>query len=585
MSQVSLPTRFGPYDIDAELGRGAFATVYRATEQSTGRVVAIKVLHPELLADRRFVELFEAEAETVRRLAHPNIVAIFHTGVIDGRLCQIMTYAQGGSLADHLRTHGPLSWETTLGLLRPIAAALDHAHAHKVIHRDLKPANILIDAAGVPLLSDFGLAALVESSSASRSLSQRITGTFQYLAPELWGEALPSPQSDIYALACVIGEMLTGKPLFPGETMAKVFAAHHAGPRFPDRWPDDVPSQVKDVLRHALTPDPRTRPRSATAMVDSLAALRSRQPQRATRGLTFAPWIWLLLGALSIGGVGGVWVGGRALTPVSTPQTVETSIAAATVPLAPASSTAAPRAPTLSPTLQLTATAIARGQAKLTATAVVQKTAIAAATQAQAATATWESVIAASSAAIATSQAQAGSATETAAVNATARARNSAQETAQAQSQQATAQAAQQATNVAQSQQATADAAAATAQALVLPVEGKWEGQTSQGDNLAFWVKAGHIVNLTVWFVTPGGACGPWHPSTWVRAIAITNNQFSSNDGRGETTIVGSFSSSTTAAATTSFHYDDGNGCVIDNNISWEAKLVDPTNEPPIPFP
>jgi serine/threonine-protein kinase len=264
----------GPYTIDTQIGEGAFATVYRAVERASGRVVAIKVLRPELMSDPDFVSLFEDEVATVKRLAHPGIISIFDVGLYNQRLCQIMDYAAGGSLADHLRRLGPLEWDAALTLLELAAPALDHAHAQGVVHRDLKPANLLIDAEGKTLLTDFGLAELVSRSTASRSLSRSVAGSFPYLAPEIWDNGLYTAQSDLYALACTMYELITGQLLFDGKGMAQILAAHQAGPRFPETWPAGTPPRAAEALGTALAREPTQRPASATALVAALRRLR-----------------------------------------------------------------------------------------------------------------------------------------------------------------------------------------------------------------------------------------------------------------------------------------------------------------------
>jgi len=141
--------QIGKYRLLAELGRGGFATVYRALDSQLEREVALKVLHPALLIDRAFVERFFREARTLARLRHPHIVTIHEMGEADGRVLLAMELA-ADSLAAQIAERGPRRWADVRTLLEPVAAALDYAHAAGVVHRDLKPANILIAEGGRP---------------------------------------------------------------------------------------------------------------------------------------------------------------------------------------------------------------------------------------------------------------------------------------------------------------------------------------------------------------------------------------------------------------------------------------------------
>src|SRR5574341_756277 len=150
------------YEVQAELGRGGMATVYRAYDPRFKRTVAVKVLPREFLHDPNFRARFEREAETIAKLEHAAIVPVYDYGEQDGQPYLVMRYMTGGSLAERLRNR-PLSLAEAARILGQLAPALDKAHSKGVIHRDLKPANILFDDAGNPHLSDFGIARLVQS--------------------------------------------------------------------------------------------------------------------------------------------------------------------------------------------------------------------------------------------------------------------------------------------------------------------------------------------------------------------------------------------------------------------------------------
>jgi len=266
--------QIGKYRLLAELGRGGFATVYRALDSQLEREVALKVLHPALLIDRAFVERFFREARTLARLRHPHIVTIHEMGEADGRVFLAMELA-ADSLAAQIAERGPRRWADVRTLLEPVAAALDYAHAAGVVHRDLKPANILIAEGGRPLLSDFGFARALGESNASFSASGGILGTPSYIAPEIWDGQRAGVPADSYALACIVFELLTGGVLFAGETPLKAVAAHAAGPQLPASWP----AETTAVFRKALARDPAVRYQSAGAFVAALTDAGRSRPQ------------------------------------------------------------------------------------------------------------------------------------------------------------------------------------------------------------------------------------------------------------------------------------------------------------------
>ena len=267
--------QLGKYRILGEVGRGGFATVYRALDTSLGREVALKLLHPALLTDSAFVSQFHREASTVAGLDHPHIVPIHEVDQREGRLYIAMKLVRGGSLAALLHERGPLPWDEALAMLRPICAALDYAHGRGVVHRDFKPANVLIDEQGTPFVSDFGFARSLATSTVSSSLSQGVVGTPSYIAPEVWDANAATPAVDIYALGCTLYEMLTGRLLFAGDTPMQAMRAHDRGPQYPERWPPGVPNRVTAVLNRALDHDPARRYPSAGALLAELEGRRA----------------------------------------------------------------------------------------------------------------------------------------------------------------------------------------------------------------------------------------------------------------------------------------------------------------------
>lgn len=269
--------QLGKYRILEELGTGGFATVFKAVDTTLDREVALKVLHPPLLADRRFVQNFRQEAKTLAALRHPQIVTIYEVDEVDGRIFIAMDLARGANLARAIAARKRIDWQAMLALLEPICAALDYAHAQRVAHRDLKPANILIDTQRGALLTDFGFARLLAENTASMTMSGGIVGTPGYIAPEVWEHNSADAPVDIYALGCIVYEMLTGDVLFTGATPIQAMHAHARGPQFPATWPSDVPPGIADVLGKALARDPAARHPSAGALWQ---ALNDREAQR-----------------------------------------------------------------------------------------------------------------------------------------------------------------------------------------------------------------------------------------------------------------------------------------------------------------
>lgn len=221
--------QLGKYEIIEKIGHGAHAVVYRARDTELGRIVALKVLHPKLTTDPKFVERFKREARTLAKLDHPHIATIYDAGEIDGKLYLDMEFARGPSLEGRIQQQGPLSWENALEILDEVAQALDFVHEQGLVHRDIKPSNILLDPVKGALLGDFGTAKLIESLGDTLTTDGSVPGTLPYMAPELCDGKEPTPASDIYALGCVVYEMITGKVLFGNGSPIEVMNRHSKG--------------------------------------------------------------------------------------------------------------------------------------------------------------------------------------------------------------------------------------------------------------------------------------------------------------------------------------------------------------------
>lgn len=273
--------QLGRYKILEEIGSGGFSTVFRAEDTVLEREVAVKVMQPLLMSDRGFVTRFEREARVAANLEHPHIIPIHDYGEENGRLYLVMKLVKQGSLEQRLR-HGPLPFEQVLTIIQQIAAALDYAHQQQVIHRDIKPDNVLLDNDNHAYLADFGLVKALEHSNLTASLSGGILGTPAYVAPEIWhgGEALP--QTDVYALACLLFEMINGRSLFNAPTPPAVMLAHFQEPQFPKLWPEEIPDGIEQVLLRALAQEPADRYASAGSLAQALKALTLAKSQVET---------------------------------------------------------------------------------------------------------------------------------------------------------------------------------------------------------------------------------------------------------------------------------------------------------------
>ena len=257
----------GKFEILEELGRGSYGIVYKARDKALNRLVAIKVLHTNLVNDPSFLSRFKQEAQISARLNHPNLVPVYDFDEANGHYFIVMGYMGGGSLKDLINQQGPLSKERALQILEQIAEGLAYAHQHEVIHRDLKPANILFDDAGNARICDMGLAKLLHSDSTeSMSASSGLVGTPAYIAPEVWQDLPATAAADIYSIACILVEMLTATPLFQGASTPGIMLKHFQ----PLNLPKNLPIGWKPVIEKALAKTPSERTKTIQELVASL---------------------------------------------------------------------------------------------------------------------------------------------------------------------------------------------------------------------------------------------------------------------------------------------------------------------------
>jgi eukaryotic-like serine/threonine-protein kinase len=265
------PIFYGRYELLSELGRGTSGVVYKAHDPKLDRLVALKILRPELVSlDESGVSLkqrFHQEAVAAGRLTHPAIIAVHDVGEAESRPFIIMEYIDGGTLADLLLGGQPLPLADAVEIVVQVCAALDYAHRHGVVHRDVKPRNILVGP-GVTKVTDFGTARILD---ASHTQTGTMLGTPAYMSPEMVRGQAADPRSDLFSLGVVLYETLTGVNPFNAADLAAVLyrivnldapsVRHHNA---------ELPPALDRVLRRALTKEPEARYATATDFANAL---------------------------------------------------------------------------------------------------------------------------------------------------------------------------------------------------------------------------------------------------------------------------------------------------------------------------
>jgi serine/threonine-protein kinase len=291
----------GRYRVLRRLGSGGMATVFLAEDERLGRRVALKRLHTD--APKASLRRFRNEARLGAALNHPNFVAVYDTAVTDEGALIVMECVEGTSLAE-LAGGRRMRPQRALPILRQIAAALDHAHGQGVVHRDVKPGNILVGEDGTAKLGDLGIARAIGATQITSEGS--VVGTLPYMSPErLAGPGSGGPPSDVYALAAVAYELLSGRP--PAEPTSSEQAAKAPPPDLRRDWPQ-APDAVAAVLERGLESDPDRRQPSAGVLVDELeramtaGSTATRPLTGAAGGVVTPPTRRLRTGAAGAGG-------------------------------------------------------------------------------------------------------------------------------------------------------------------------------------------------------------------------------------------------------------------------------------------
>jgi tRNA A-37 threonylcarbamoyl transferase component Bud32 len=260
------------YRLLERIAVGGMGEVWRAQDCVLDRVVAVKTLKPEHLADDDFRARFRAEARHAGGLSHPGIASVYDYGESGGRAFLVMELVDGEPLSSLLRSEGTLSPDRTLDLVAQVAAALQAAHAGGVVHRDVKPGNLLVRPDGVLKVTDFGISSAVDAVPLTQTGT--LVGTAYYLSPEQAAGSSATPASDVYALGVVAYECLVGQRPFPGDNPVTVAMAHLRTP--PPELPPSVPAPVRALVLRCLAKDPAERFADAGALSRAAAELRAR---------------------------------------------------------------------------------------------------------------------------------------------------------------------------------------------------------------------------------------------------------------------------------------------------------------------
>ncbi|MEB3032266.1 serine/threonine-protein kinase PknD [[Mycobacterium] nativiensis] len=277
-------SQFGHYRLVRLLGSGGMGEVYEAEDTRKHRSVALKLISPQLSGDPVLHARLQREADTAGRLTEPHVVPIHDYGEIDGQFYVEMRLIQGQSLRALLNRHGPLSPARTVAVMRQVAAALDAAHAAGIMHRDVKPENILVTDDDFVYLVDFGIA----RAATDPGLTQIGTtvGTYNYMAPERFTGGDVTYRADIYSLACVLGECLTGTPPYRADSIERMIAAHltEPAPRPSAQRPGSVSPAFDQVIARGMAKRPEDRYRSAGELASAAnqALTGPQQDQAAT---------------------------------------------------------------------------------------------------------------------------------------------------------------------------------------------------------------------------------------------------------------------------------------------------------------
>src|SRR5438105_12722791 len=279
----------GDYELLEEIGRGGQGVVFRARQKRLNRTVALKVISLGQWATETHLKRFRREAEAAASLDHPGIVPIYEVGERDGSCYFSMRFVEGCQLDEVVR-HTPMSIRQAAELIAKVARIVHYAHEHGILHRDIKPGNILLDVKGEPLLTDFGLARLVETES-TMTRTLEVMGTPSYMAPEqaLGNNAQLTRATDVYGLGAVLYQLLTGHPPFAGGTTYETIKLLlDTEPKKPRLLNPKIDRDLSTICLKCLDKDPKRRYSSALALAEDLERWLKHEPIQARHTGVFA---------------------------------------------------------------------------------------------------------------------------------------------------------------------------------------------------------------------------------------------------------------------------------------------------------
>jgi tRNA A-37 threonylcarbamoyl transferase component Bud32 len=354
----------GRYRLDAVIGRGGMASVYRAWDMRLARAVAVKLLRPEILADADLALRFRREAHAATVLRHPNVVACLDTGTEGESPYLVMELVEGEDLAARLKRESPLPARQAVAIAADVARGLAIAHARGIVHRDVKPGNILLAVDGRAMVTDFGVARL--AAEAEATIPGTTLGSVHYFSPEQARGATTTAASDVYSLGLVLFEMLTGTRPFGGDSPAAIALARVDAPAPSARAVDPtLPPALEQVLHRALDQDPARRYPNGGALATALDVLLApaipaagpgdptsrvpvpvREVERPARSPVAAPLVGVVAAVLVVVGIfGGLAMLGAAGRGVAALDTTATPRGGTTAPTAQPVATPDPATP------------------------------------------------------------------------------------------------------------------------------------------------------------------------------------------------------------------------------------------------
>ncbi len=280
--------KIGPLVVEKELGAGAMGSVFRAKNETNGRVVAIKLISAALAGNEQAVARFEREVSILKQLDHPNITKYHGTGRYQKYPFFVMEFIEGESLEHVLERRGRLTWEEVVSIGQQLCAALQHAHDKGIIHRDLKPANLMILEDGTVKLTDFGIAK--DTDVTALTAANSTLGTASYMAPEQCkGVRDLTPKADLYSMGIMFYELLTGRKPFNADNVMDMFLQHTTATfERPSRWVLEIPIWFDKLICELLEKDPDRRPESAAAVGKALGTIKEKVLTQSSAGLEAA---------------------------------------------------------------------------------------------------------------------------------------------------------------------------------------------------------------------------------------------------------------------------------------------------------